>query len=414
MKTVILTAFHFPPLVGTSGIQRTLRFVQHLPAFGWRPVVLTVRRGIHKVVDLSTEQSFPETCEVIRAGCLDTARHLSLGGRYLSSMALPDRWASWQWFARLQHGALREMQAQVVWSTYPIATAHHVGYGLARALDLPWVADFRDPMAQDGYPSDPRQHRAFLQTERLAVEHAKKLVFVAPSALDTYRKRYAQAPADRFELIPNGYDEASFEGLSATPPPVREDRPLVLLHSGVIYQQERNPDCLFQALRTLQEQGEVSPDQLQLRFRATANDDFVRECAARHGVEAFIEIASRVSYREALQEMLEVDGLLVLQSATCNEQIPAKLYEYLRTGRPIMALADPAGDTGGLLRSLDLPWVTPLESTEGITTLLRQALGELRAGQARGPARSAVECYSRRALTGQLAALLDGVSEGSR
>ena len=41
MKRVLMIAFHFPPLAGSSGIQRTLRFARHLPQFGWEPLVLT-------------------------------------------------------------------------------------------------------------------------------------------------------------------------------------------------------------------------------------------------------------------------------------------------------------------------------------------------------------------------------------
>ncbi|MEO0422637.1 MAG: glycosyltransferase [Pseudomonadota bacterium] len=412
MKTLALVAFQFPPLVGTSGIQRTLRFVQHLPSFGWRPVVITPWRGIHRTVDLETEKALPPECEVIRTGCLDTARHLAIGGRYLGGMALPDRWTSWRWFAPLALKQLRALDPQVVWSTYPIATAHHVGHDLSKRLGVPWVADFRDPMAQDGYPSDPRQHRAFVETERLAIEHARKLVFVAPSALETYRKRYASTQAERFELIENGFDENAFDGLRRDPPP-RDGRPLVLLHSGMVYENERNPSALFESISRLHRKGTLQPSDVTIRFRAPVQEAFVRERAEHFGVTDFVEILPRFTYREALAEMLSVDALLVLQSETCNEQIPAKLYEYLRTEQPILALTDPAGDTGKLLQSLDLPWVTPLEKTDPVEEMLPRFLSQLREGQISSADPAAVARYSRKALTGRLVEVLDGLDAPS-
>lgn len=414
MKTVVLTAFQFPPLVGTSGVQRTLRFVQHLPAFGWRPVVLTVHRGIHRNIDRTTEDALPPQCHVVRAPCLDTSRHLAIGGRYLSALALPDRWTSWRWFAPFKLGEiLQGGRPSVVWSTYPIATAHHVGQALAQRLGVPWVADFRDPMAQDGYPADPLRHRAFVKTEKLAMARARKLVFVAPSALAMYRERYPEVPAERFELIENGYDEAAFDGLDATAPPPPAGRPLVLLHSGIVYPQERDPVPLFEALGRLRRAGTLTADDLVLRFRAPVHADLIRDTAREQGVADCIEILPQVSYGEALAEMMAVDALLVLQSRSCNEQIPAKAYEYLRTGRPIVALTDPSGDTGRLLETMQARWVAPLESADAIAALLPEVVAGLRRGEAPVVPRDAVARYSRRALTQRLAALLDDITDST-
>ena len=52
MKRVLMIAYHFPPLSGSSGIQRTLRFVRYLPEFGWQPTVLTTHpRAYQQVSD---------------------------------------------------------------------------------------------------------------------------------------------------------------------------------------------------------------------------------------------------------------------------------------------------------------------------------------------------------------------------
>ena len=129
---------------------------------------------------------------------------------------------------------------------------------------------------------------------------------------------------------------------------------------------ERDPAALFEALGRLSASGRIGPGDFVLRFRASVHDRLLRELAAAHRVEAFVDIQPGIPYREALQEMLDADALVIMQGANCNEQIPAKLYEYLRAGRPILGLADPAGDTGRMLASLGYPHLTKLESADAI------------------------------------------------
>jgi len=98
-RRVLLIAYHFPPLAGRSDIQRTLRFVQHLPAFGWQPLVLTAHARAYERTSDDLTSEIPAGTVMRRAFALDTARHLSLGGRYVGAMARPDRWLSWRFDA---------------------------------------------------------------------------------------------------------------------------------------------------------------------------------------------------------------------------------------------------------------------------------------------------------------------------
>ena len=410
VRTALLVAYHFPPIAGSSGLQRTLRFAQYLPEFGWRPVVLSVQPSAYERVDEASLAQIPDGCTVVRTRCLDAARHLSLMGRYPGFAALPDRWASWRlWGVRAGVRAAREHGARAVWSTYPIATAHQIGACIARRTGLPWVADFRDPMAQEGYPADPRRWQAFKHIEETATEQAARLVFVSPSALEMYRERYPATPAERFALIENGYDESSFEGLEA-PEPTPAGGPLLLLHSGIVYPSERDPAALFTALGRLRERGAIRPGEFVIRFRAAVHDALLRELADRHQVAEFVDIAPAIPYREALREMLAAHALMVMQGDNCNGQIPAKLYEYLRAGRPILGLADPVGDTGRTLSGLGYPLVTRLESANDIERNLPEFLERLRQQSLPVAGQEVYQRYARRTLAGHLAELLDQVS----
>src|SRR5205823_2843386 len=92
MPRVLMIAYHYPPVVGSSGIHRTLKFSRYLPDHGWQPTVLTVRHNAH-VNGASAE--LPAQVAVERAFALDTAVDLSIRGVYPRWLALPDRWISW-------------------------------------------------------------------------------------------------------------------------------------------------------------------------------------------------------------------------------------------------------------------------------------------------------------------------------
>ena len=311
MKRLLMVAYHFPPLAGSSGIQRTLRFAQHLPALGWEPLVLTCTTGAYESINADLLTEIPADMVVRRAGALDTARHLALGGRYLSALARPDRWMTWR-FDGVRQGLqlIRQFQPAAIWSTYPIATAHVIGAALQRHSGLPWVADFRDPMAQEGYPEDPRTWQAFHIIESQAMRQAAVSTFTTPSAVRSYRQRYPDA-AGRIVLLENGYDEGSFEAAekAANQRAPLEPGGLTLLHSGIVYPSERNPTHLIAALRLLHDAGHIQPGRLRLRFRAPVHETLLNELAQRFGVQDYVETCAPVGYREALSEMLRADAL---------------------------------------------------------------------------------------------------------
>jgi len=414
MKKVLMIAYHFPPLAGSSGIQRTLRFAQQLREFGWEPIVLTADPRAYERTSDDLLDDIPPGLVVKRAFALDTARQLSLGGRYLGFLARPDRWMTWR-YAGVATGLslIRQRFPHVIWSTYPIATAHLIGQALARRSGLPWIADFRDPMAQDGYPADLATWRSFKQIETDAVAAARFSTFTTPGAASEYRRRYP-ASAERIRVLENGFDEESFVGLSteSAPEPLTPGA-VTLLHSGVVYPSERDPTQFFMAIAQMADAGDVRPGELVVRFRAAGHDELLRVLAQQHGIEPFIEIMPPIAYRAALQEMLRADALLVLQAANCNEQIPAKLYEYLRARRPIVTLTDPAGDTAGVVRAAGLDAIARLHDVADIVALLRRFLPSVRAGQAALPSPDYVAASSRRGRTRELVALLDAAAAGS-
>lgn len=415
-RTVLLIAFQYPPMRGSSAIQRTLRFAQHLPKFGWKPIVLTATPGAYESIGPLDEEA-QGAAQVHRAPALDAARHLSVFGRYPRSLAIPDRWRTWKYFAvpaalRL----IRRHQIDVVWSTFPIATAHEIGLAVERRSGLPWVAEFRDPMWQGDYPPDPRVNRCWKQLEERIFQRASRVVVTTPGAARDYRERYSGYGDSRIEIIENGFDEETFATAeqrlrerSTAAAPADPGRRLTLLHSGIVYTSERDPTCLFDALAALHAAGDDLSSRILLKLRASGNDALIRRMIAERGIAHMVQLEPAVDYVSALEEMLSVDGLLVLQAANCNSQIPAKIYEYFRAHRPVVALTDPAGDTAAAVTQAGGGLLARLDSTEGIMAALREFVRRTDAREWPTRAPGDADRYSRERRTGQVAALFEGL-----
>jgi hypothetical protein len=287
-----------------------------------------------------------------------------------------------------------------------------IGDALARMSRLPWIADFRDPMAQDDYPSDPVTWRQFSHIEANTIRHASRSVFVTQGAAAEYSARYPEA-RERIRVIENGYDEASFEGIvkrkSGQALPIR----LLIVHSGVVYPSERDPTALFAALSALRQAGRLYPKDVLIRFRAPVHNSLIRDLAQRFHVQDFIEVAPRAPYRDALAELVTADALLVLQAANCNFQVPAKLYEYMRAGRPILGLTDPVGDTAGVMRRAGILHIAALEDERAIAEELSRFIDDVRRGKVPLPDETIVRQASRRERTAELASVLNEAIEGS-
>jgi len=124
----------------------------------------------------------------------------------------------------------------------------------------------------------------------------------------------------------------------------------------------------------------------------------------RLDIADIVRLESGIDYLAAIQEMLSVDGLLLLQAANCNAQVPAKLYEYVRANRPILALTDPIGDTAATLNKLGAGTIAKLDSTAEIEAALLSFIEQIAAGSWRRPTPEDVSRCSRHAQARALAA----------
>ena len=412
---VMLIPFHFPPIQGSTGSLRSRAFAKWLPDFGWRVTVLTANERAYPAIAPENRAMIPESTTVERAFALDTQRHLSLRGRYPRWFALPDRWVTWIIGGVIRGWRVcRRDRPDVLYSTYPIPSSHVIAFLLHRITGVPWVAEFRDPMTEEGYPENRTERKVRLWIESKVCQYAKRIVVVTPSARAMYIDKAGRG--DDFVVeIANGYDPAKDAGdaeaeADRLPENTAQHDKTVVLHSGLLYQGERNPEPLLEALADVAKEKPALVDGVQFVFRGAGNEAGYRDAAERLGVAHVARFEPLIPYAEAKREAAAADALMVLQGSVCNRQIPAKLYECAASGLPILCIADPQGDTARVAREIGIAGGARLEHAAEIKPLLTAFLEDLRAGRAHGVDPALAEGMSRRARTRELAACLDEVA----
>ena len=392
-KRALIIAYHFPPVAVSSGVHRVVSLANALTGHNWDVTILSASERTYERTDSGTLKDVNSRVNVVRALAFDTAKQLSIRGKYLQMMGIPDNLQSWVLFGVIK-GLFNIIthRPDFIISTYPIASAHLIAIILNRLTGIPWIADFRDPMAQPGYPSDPVKWKFFKWIERTVANRASQLVFATPGALNEYKERYPEVDDNKWLLITNGYNEKQYEGLK---PNTIKDGKVRILHSGLVYIHERNPRQLFEAISHLKQEAVITRDDFELTLRASGHEDTYSKWLEEFQIDDLVLLKPPLPYREALQEMFDADGLLLLQGKGCNQQIPAKAYEYLRAKKPVLALTDSMGDTANLLIENKVAYLAPLDHAEHIRKVI---IDFIKTVQYRSPIPQEsqdITCYSR-------------------
>jgi glycosyltransferase involved in cell wall biosynthesis len=417
LRHALFVAFHYPPEASSSGVLRTLKYSRYLREFGWRVSVITPEVSAHEVCDPQLEAQIPPDTRVIRTGYLNTKRHLSIGRIYPALLALPDVWIGWLPYAV---AAGRRLMASdpfdLVYSTSPHATAHLIADRVAARARKPWVTDFRDPWIEDppepGTPNGPIFRTVNRRLEARVVRRCDAVVTSTTHLRDLMRIRYPDVPREKIRAIANGYDEADFAGQqlveSARAPRLR------IVHAGSINGDFRDPRPLFAALARLVGTGVISPSECEIRFIGGGpfgEAPEVRAAVAAAGLAGSVSFLPRVPYEESLRQLSDADLLLLLQASDDTVGlVPAKLYEYLRTQKPLLALVR----DGAVTEVLDQTgggWSANPADDAALDARLTEVVREWRSGKLPTHAArlDALHRFDRRELTGELVAVFDEV-----
>lgn len=398
-------------------MRRTLKFARYLPEFGWDVEVLTVRPAAYDFLDNTWLKYVPEGLFVHRTFCINPKKHLGFRGRYIGILNFLDPFAYWFPFGALAGLKLaRQRRFDLIYSTHPGRTAHLIARFLSRRTGIPWVCDFRDPWA-DGDTKmilsrqlgGPVYLRILAALERRILHDAGRVVANTNPAGRDIQRRLPDLAARKVAVIPNGYDEPDFTGVEPAPR-TEPANCVVLLHTGEIYPGQRDPTPLILALESLVKDGLVALGEIRIRFigagPALESPPFQHWLSQRL-VHDVVSVEPRLNHRQCIAEMLAADVMLLIPSSSAaNTQVPAKFYEYLRTGKAILTVAPTDSAAADVVRSCGAGWVVDA-SDPGV---LRQALLRLVTLHRQGalqPRNSMALEYDRRRLTQKLAELFD-------
>ena len=399
MKNIMMIAVEYPPCI-SGGVQRTLKFSEHLPKFGWHPLVLAAGLRAYENIDCSA--SFPDGVSVYRAFAFDSLQQLRVRGKYLGFTVMPDRYVTWLPAAVIKGIWLaKKYRPSVIYSTFPYSTAHWVAMEVARWTGIPWIADFRDP-AHHHYMESNLVNPLSIFVDKKTVKRADHFIFATERMRDCYLEAYPNLKDESVSVIENGFNENLFNELVGSPSKSNEEK-FVILHSGVLHE-DRDPLPLIVALGELIEKhGENSKyKNICIHFRGAEPSVEERQAIEGYRLTDQVRFLPPISFKESIREMLLADALLLLQGALFNYQIPGKVYEYIAANKPILGLVDRDGATAALLESVPGAEVVVSGAPSDIAKALELILEfpEITRN---------VADYSRFSKTKDLAHLLDGL-----
>ncbi len=439
MRRVLVIAYYYPP-AGGPGVQRALKFCHYLPEYGWQPTVITVEGGRFTATDDTLAWDIRPDAEVVRTPSWEPSRwalvdavrrrKYAAGDRRVARGSQPvDAGATPQyrvlralrdmvfvpaeqigWVPGVVREGLRRHRAHrfdAMLTTSAPYSAHVAGLALARATGLPWVADFRDGWLDNPYFAPPTRWRRRLEglLEQAVLRTARAVTCAPPRLPELLRPKMPAGRGGDVSAITNGYDERDFSVA-----PMRGPWPVTLVYVGSFFR-EWSPVSLLRGLHhCLLERPDLrGVIGLSLIGRSDLdNEARITQLTADLGLADAIERPGYLPHKASVARMRGADVLVCVVGRTPEHfaQFPAKTFEYLRAGRPVVCIG-PAGPTSDMLAGGGTLLESNLQDSAAIGGALARAADRVRAGETWAPRMAFVEQFERRALTARLAEILD-------
>lgn len=432
MRKVLIITYYWPPS-GGAGVQRWLKFVKYLRLYGWEPVVYTPENPEPPAFDETLAREIPEGTVVVKRPIwepYDFYRKLIGAGKderisagFISEERKPGKaqqfsvWLRGNFFIpdarkfwikpsiRFLTQYLKANPVEAIISTGPPHSMHMIALGVKKKTGLPWLADFRDPWTHIDFYDQlmlsrfaDRRHK---KMEQQVIRNADRLVTVSKS----WEADFIRLGARRTRVITNGFDPADF-------PERKNIKPenFTLTHIGSL-NRDRNPDFLWKVIGELVRSSRAFREQLKIRF-VGKTDISVFDSLQKYELSGFAEKTDYLPHEEALQVSATSAVLLLLINNTPNAMgiIPGKVFEYLASGRPVLCIGPPEGDSAGIITAANAGPVVDFGEEQQLREALLSIFNNYR-NNTETPREEGISKYSRKNLTSEIAEVLNEITK---
>ena len=431
MREILFLAYHFPP-IGGAGVQRNRRFVNYLPQFGYEPVIVT-GPGTTDSRWTPTDTSLVEDgLKIYRVSGSEPPPSSSWRERGERWLGLRTPQLKWWLEGSFELTSEVGRDAELIFaSLIPYETAETAAR-LSQRLSKPWVADLQDPWALDEmwvYPTrvprgiDLRRMRKLLGT-------AEAIVMNTPESAAKLVRAFPELGERIVVSITNGFDASDFAGL----PPPRADSTFRIVHTGSMHTARgerhrrtslvkkilggtaedvdiltRSHVYLTQAFDELFAEDPELADFVELHLAGVLSDS--DRAVAAH--QPAVKLRGYLPHADTIGLIRSADLLFLpmqdLKPGTRASITPGKTYEYIASGRPILACV-PDGDARELLDSVGTAVLRRPADVDGMKRAVREQVMRFRRGDSPPePDASVLARYERRALTRDLSAVFNRI-----
>lgn len=375
MKRVLIITYYWPPS-GGSGVQRWVKFSKYLPGFEWQPVIYTPENPELIATDRTLELEVPSEAEIIKRPILEPyniyksifgkgndggkkinqVNPINAGKKSLLQKAamfvrgnffIPDPRCYWIGpSVRFLKKYLKAHPVDIIVSTGPPHSMHLIAEKLSREVNIPWVADFRDPWTKMFYfkhlhlsPWAERRHR---KLEKKVLDRASVIVSVSPLV----QKEFQEMTSTEVELITNGYDESDFKDAI-----VEADGYFNIVHTG-LFASDGNPETLWKALGDKCRKDSMFSRKLRIRL-VGKTDAEILSSITENGLENNLINNGYQPHGVAVKEQKNATVLILplRKEPEYKAVVPGKVFEYLAAGHPILGIGQTDGAMAMILDS---------------------------------------------------------------
>jgi glycosyltransferase involved in cell wall biosynthesis len=424
-KKLLIITYYWPP-AGGPGVQRWLKFVKYLPDYNIQPIVYIPENPTYPIIDTNLKSEVSDKAIILKNKIFEPYNLASLFGKSktkkISSGIIPNRkkqslldqlllWirgnifipdARFLWVKPsvkfLKH-YIKENNIDTIVTSGPPHSLHLIGLQLKKELNLKWFADFRDPWTTIGYHKSLKLS-SFAEKKHKALE--KEVLNSADTIIvtsKTTKTEFQTLTSKSIEVITNGYDVEKIEKQPL-------DDKFTLAHIGS-FLSERNPMILWQALHELVTENADFKNDFQLKLMGATSQEIINTIS-EFKLNEFIQNLGYVTHEEAIAHQRKSQVLLLIEinSEETKSIIPGKLFEYMVSERPIIAIGPKDSDFAEIIAKTNTGVFFTYDDKEKLKALLLKYYLEYKNQNLKVNAVGLQE-YSRKSLTEKLVMLLN-------